>query len=79
MLNLSDFGIFTFIYEEDFFVETDKGNYIWSNPYYGGNNEITSFNGDIKDWLNSKENVNSINKGRHKILSYCGKDVKIEE
>lgn len=36
-------GEFTWDFGQLFFIETDKGNFIWSDPDYGGNNTLTPY------------------------------------
>lgn len=45
-------GEFSWGYSSDWFIETPKGNFIWSDSDYPlGNNHIKKFNGTLSDFL----------------------------
>jgi hypothetical protein len=78
MLTIKDEANFTWNYGNKFFLETSKGNYVWSDPdYLGGDNTITPFNGNYDTWIKSENIPMGRDKGNHIIEDYCGKDVKI--
>jgi hypothetical protein len=79
MLDLDDEGDFTWDFGCQFFIETSKGNYIWSDPDYNGDNTIKKFSGTINDYFNHPDIAWGRDKGRHIIRNYCGDDVKIVE
>ena len=60
-----------------FFLETRHGNFIWSDPDYGGDNTIKKFNGDLKRFLKKIDIPFARDKGQHRISSYCGEGVRI--
>jgi hypothetical protein len=76
-LELTDVAMFSWNYGDEFFLETDKGNFVWSDPDYQGDNTIRPFEGNHSDWLNENGLEFSRDKGQHTIEGYCGKDVKI--
>jgi len=61
--------------EKTFFLQTDEGNFVWSDPEYNGDNTIVSFDGTYKDWCRKEEIPFGRDKGRHTIENYCGSDV----
>lgn len=76
-LQLSDTAHFSWGFSDEFFLETAKGNFIWSDPDYQGNNTIRPFPCNHTDWCKAYKIDFSRDKGRHTIEDYCGKDVKI--
>jgi hypothetical protein len=79
MLTIDDVAEFTWGFGQKFFLETSKGNYIWSSPDYDGDNTITKFNGGYKDWLKKEKIPYGRDKGTHFISDYCGMYVEIKE
>lgn len=77
MLSLDDVADFTWDFGSWFFLETDKGNFQWNDPEYGGTNTITKFDGTYQDWIKSCHIPYGRGKGKHVIRDYCGPDVKI--
>lgn len=63
-------GDFTWDFGREFFIETNEGNFIWSDPDYGGDNTIRATNETYEQWV-SKGNYGRC-KGNHLISSYCG-------
>lgn len=77
-LTLDDYGSFTWNFANKFFIETKKGNFIWSCPEYPeGNNTITPFKGTYKEWAKVECYGMGRDKGTHKIRNYCGEGVEI--
>jgi hypothetical protein len=76
MLELDDEGDFTWDFGMHFFIETLKGNYIWSDPDYNGDNTIKRFNGEIYQYFGRSYGRD---KGKHTIRDYCGDKIKIIE
>ena len=74
-LTIHDVADFTWDFSKEFFLETDKGNFVWSDPEYGGNNTISHYSGTISDWLGALPYGRS--KGIHEIGKYCGPNVQI--
>lgn len=78
MLTLDDVAEFTFNFINKFFMETDKGNFVWDCPDYpGGNNTIKPFDGSYKDWCRFEGIPYGRCKGKHTIRNYCGNEVQI--
>ena len=63
-------GEFTWDFGQHFFIETEKGNFIWSDPDYGGDNTLTPFEGGIKNFFT--DDGYGRDKGTHIISDYCG-------
>lgn len=79
MLSIEDYADFNWSFHDKFLLETERGNYIWSDPDYGGDNTIRPFDGNLKEFCR-QENIPYVrNKGRHLIKSYCGPEVNIRE
>lgn len=62
-------GDFTWDFEQSFFIETNEGNFVWSDPDYGGSGEIVEYKGSYNEWIGGGFGRS---KGRHFIGSYCG-------
>jgi len=78
-LTLDDSGEFSWNFNKLFFIETNKGNFVWSDPDYNGDNTIKPFDGTLKDFL-KQQNIPCVrDKGFHTIRHYCGDNVKIME
>lgn len=73
-LTINDHADFTWDFGCEFFLESVKGNFVWSDPDYGGDNIIRRFNESYAEW--SKGQV-ARSKGVHYVGRYCGDDVKI--
>lgn len=71
---LDSFGEFTWNFGNNFYVVTSVGWFIWSNPYYGGDNSFVQTSITVSDFF---EDHFGRHKGRHKIRDYCGDDIKI--
>lgn len=76
-LTTSDIANFVWLWGKEFFLETEKGNYIWSDPDYGGDNTICPYKGSFKEYLKKIGVYYGRGKGKHYIVNYCGEDVKI--
>ena len=50
-LTVEDVADFTWNWNDLFFLETAKGNFVWSDPEYGGDNTIRPYNGDLKKFF----------------------------
>lgn len=74
-LLLTDEGDFTWNFAQEFWIETAKGNFIWSNPDYMGNNTIRKATMSYQEWIG--EGGFGRSKGRHIIGHYCGMEVTI--
>lgn len=79
-MNLDTVANFIWFWSHEFFLETDDGNFIWSDPDYpGGDNTIKPFDGSLKDFCNAGGPGYGRVKGRHTIRAYCGDQVKFIE
>ena len=76
-LTIDDVASFCWGFDEFFFLETDKGNYVWSDPEYSGDNTIRKFNGTYEKWCKSQSIPFARDKGQHIIRNYCGDAVII--
>ena len=63
------FGNFTWDYKQHFFITTKMGNFIWSDPEYGGDNSIRYTTQSLKEYLAGTEGQS---KGNHYINDFCG-------
>ena len=68
-------GDFTWLWGQEFFVETSVGNFIWNDPDYGGDNTFTAFSGSYTDYLKKAGIDFGRDKGRHVISDYCGDQI----
>lgn len=79
MITIDTIANFVWSYAQEFFLETSEGNYVWSDPDYGGDNTIKRFDGSYADWCKKKNIDFGRGKGQHKIGEYCGTEVVIKE
>ena len=70
---LEEIGDFTRIGFELFFVETDKGNYVYDRLA----NTLAQFGGSYFSYLEQNDILKVKFKGKHKIRDYCGNGVKV--
>lgn len=70
-------GEFTWDFGNQFFIETNHGNFIWSDPEYGGENTITKTSKTYREWISPQPFGRG--KGTHVISNYCGKDFQYYE
>lgn len=68
---------FTWGFNHEFFLETDIGNFVWSDPDYQGDNTIRPTDMDYGTWVGADRGLFGRDKGKHRIGDYCGEDVKI--
>jgi len=79
-LTLDDMAEFTWSFHNTFFLETVKGNFVWSDPdFILGDNTIRPFNGTYVDWCRYEGIPFGRNKGKHIIRYYCGNNVVIKK
>lgn len=64
-------GIFTWDFGNQFFIETIKGNFVWSDPEYGGSNLLYETKLTYKEWINFDSGGYGRDKGIHIIKDYC--------
>ena len=75
-INLDTVAEFTWFWNHDFFLETNEGNFIGSDPGYpGGDNTIRHYYGTIRDFCRDSHVSFGRDKGTHTIRSYCGENV----
>ncbi len=70
LLNLR--GSFTWMWGAHFFIETNQGNFIWSDPDYDGTNVIYKYEGSYRVYLANSGIDFGRDKGTHRIGAYCG-------
>ena len=70
-------GDFTWCWGMHFFVEMNSGNFVWSDPDYGGDNTLTKFVGTYQEFIKQCDVPYGRSKGNHIIRNYCGPDVKV--
>lgn len=69
---------FTWMFDKNFFVETPYGNFVWSDPDYGGDNTFKKFKASYEEFNDSYGKGHfGRDKGRHVVSSYCGNEIKI--
>lgn len=73
---LSLTGEFTWDFGNNFFIETDKGNFIWCAAKYGGNNSMHPTKKTVKQFFGEGYGRS---KGSHKISDYCGDSFHVVE
>lgn len=71
---LNTHGEFTWMFGNQFFIETTIGNFVWSDPSYNGSNTIRPFHGSYKEYSNGNLGRD---KGFHDIERYCGNEFTI--
>ena len=76
-LTVDDTAEFTWSFGSHFLLQTNKGNFVWSDPEYGGDNTIKPFDGGYKEWCQDEHIDFGRSKGIHFIVSYCGSEVRI--
>lgn len=60
-------GDFTWDFGQNFFIQTEKGNFVWSCPDYNGDNSITPYPHSYSEWIKPSFGRS---KGRHIIGKY---------
>ena len=68
-------GEFTWLWGQEFFIETSERNFIWRDPDYGGDNSIRVYSGSFQDYLKEIGLDYGRSKGKHFIAGYCGENV----
>lgn len=69
------YGRFTWTWGKEFFIETSEGNFIYSDPDYGGDNTLRSVDASYKEW--SEPYSFGRDKGRHYITDFCGESFQL--
>lgn len=75
-IGLDTVAEFGWNFGSEFFLETANGNFIWSDPDYGGDNTIHPFQGSLEDYCVTRSLPFVRDKGKHTIRGYCGPDVE---
>jgi hypothetical protein len=68
-------GEFTWNFGQEFFVETEEGNFIWSDPDYDGDNTFRYTEKTYQEWIG--EGSYGRSKGNHIIREYCGDEIVV--
>ena len=76
MLTLDTYGRFNWNYGKEWHIETDVGNYEWSDPDVGGDNTIRPCK-PLKEWTEKLGLPYARAKGSHPIRKLCGDNVNI--
>ena len=71
-------GSFCWNYSNKFFIETDMGNFVWSDPDYHGDNTMKMYNGTYQEWLKEQGIPYCRDKGNHIIGNYCKNFIFVE-
>lgn len=64
-------GDFTYNFGHKFFIETSEGNFVWSDPSYGGDNTLCRVSCDYKTWCKDIGIPFGRDKGKHFLRDYC--------
>jgi len=75
---LCEIGEFTWMFGMTFLVETAKGNFLWSDPDYGGDNTFTPFAGGYAEACDHCDVPYGRDKGNHYISTYCGSNIVVK-
>lgn len=78
MLTVDMIAHFTWSFGHTFHLETEVGNFEWSDPDYGGDNTIKPC-GTLGEWCKKVGIDFGRDKGKHFIRDYCGPDVRIQQ
>ncbi len=70
---------FTWSFGKTWFVETQFGNFIWSDPDYAGDNTFKKFDGDYRKWCDLENIDAGRSKGFHNVERYCGNQIIFEQ
>ena len=78
---LNSVAEFTWFFNDLFYVEVYHhcGNFIWSDPDYGGDNSFRHTNLTYEQYLNKHAGFGfwGRDKGRHTVQSYCGSHIVV--
>ena len=70
-------GKFTWLFGQEFFVETEIGNWIWKDPECG-DNSFTPYKGTWEEFY-KEFGLHGRSKGKHYIADYCGTQFTVAE
>lgn len=73
MITQNTVAEFTWNFGSNFLLETQYGNFVWSDPDYGGDNTIRPYAGNPINF--TQNGLSGRYKGRHIIRNYCGDKV----
>lgn len=51
MINANTIGEFTWDFGQEFFIETDVGNFVYSDPDYNGDNTVKETGQTYSEWI----------------------------
>lgn len=63
-------GEFLWDFGQYFLIQTERGNFVWSDPDYSGDDTIRPFNGDYDAFLTTANVPFCRSKGTHVIANY---------
>jgi hypothetical protein len=72
-------GLFTWMFDYRFFIETDFGNFIWKDPEYGGDNTMEPYPHSYNNFVKHYGYSCGRDKGHHLVSSYCGDEFTVLE
>lgn len=80
MITKETIGKFGWAWSHEFFVQTDYGNFIYSDPDYpNGNNTLQPYPHSLRKFCQDRGLACVRDKGCHPIEKFCGPNVKILE
>ena len=62
-------GKFTWDFGDVYFIETNIGNFLWSDPYLAGDNTMTQVDKTMKEYF---QYYRGINQGIRDVSYFCG-------
>jgi hypothetical protein len=77
MLTLQHEAQFIWLFDDEFFVETPVGDFIWSDEGYNGTGTMRPTDLSYGDYCKKKGISFGRAKGKHLVGEYCGNEVKI--
>ncbi len=72
-------GHFCWFWNHIFFIATSKGNFVWNDPDYGGDNTIRPYAGSYGNLCVDTDTDYGRDKGKHRIETYCSNAVFVNE
>lgn len=75
---LNTVGMFTWSFNCTFHIDTELGNFVWSDPDYDGDNRIRP-SISLKEWYELEHIPFGRDKGTHTIKEYCGDFVEFDD
>ena len=61
----------TWNYKGQYLLESDAGNFIWNDPFAGGDGVIRPYNGTYNDWIAFHKIPHARYKGEHMVDEFC--------